>query len=169
MKGTQRFIDLVGKFNLKDRYPELMTLARKRSDESIGVAAIRMLLGKNAAKQIKGSLASDDAEVEKSTIVALGRSSDNSASGYLEAFIGDRKNELELRREAVRSMGKIRSGAEKLLTQVESRKLGNEFMQVAAATLMQSPHGHIREKAAKPLSDGTYSRRSKTAADPRTR
>ncbi len=110
MQGTTTFIELVGKFGVTDRYPELLTLAQKHPAEQIGVDAMRMLLEKDQSKLIGKGLAADT-EVAVATAQALASAAHEKANALLLPIVTDDKQDLELRRQATRALAKNKTGA----------------------------------------------------------
>ena len=154
LRGSRRFVELVDRFELSDRYDEIATLAETRPTEAEGIEAIRMLLSKGESKRIKAVIDNPDAARSVSMLTALGNSSDNRAVALLEPQIDNSSLPYEARRESLRGMAKIRRGAELLVAKAEKKQFPAELQQAAAAELSKLPWGDLRDRATKmyPLS-----------------
>ncbi|MFM2096076.1 MAG: hypothetical protein RIS70_3200, partial [Planctomycetota bacterium] len=76
LRGSPTFVELIVKFNLQRRLPELLTLAQEHPEEQIGVEAIRAVLAKSDLKIVSEGLANKDVKVATATARALGSAGD---------------------------------------------------------------------------------------------
>ncbi|MCA9213079.1 MAG: NPCBM/NEW2 domain-containing protein [Planctomycetales bacterium] len=146
MQGTENFVKLVERFSVVDRYGELLGLAQKEPSSPTGIAAVRALLEKQQARILSSAIQSTD-EASQNTVVALGNSADNRAADVLASLVYNGEGDLEMRRQALRSMARVRSGALRLLKDVEEKKLDERLVDVAAMAFHSAPFGDIRRKA----------------------
>lgn len=137
-QGTPQFVNLVARFNLEDRYPELLKIAQKNPTSQLGVDAISALLARQQMPLISKQLRDKDIEVAIATAEVLGSSQDNKAVGPLLRILSDEKADLSLRRQVVRSLGKIRRGALALVDLAKANNLDPKLKDSAAATLHQA-------------------------------
>jgi len=137
--GSQTYLDLVERFDLSDRYDQVLQLAVDKADESLGIESIRLLLAKNETDRIGQFARSAPADQQLRVVEVLGRSADNRAVAALQSFVGATDVDLELRRAAVKSMARIRDGAQALLTAAEKQELPAELLAAAASELHQAP------------------------------
>ena len=147
IEGSSEFVDLVSRFNVTDRYGDLLAIAQNDPDGQLGVHAMRTLLANDQSDMLRAALKSDDLATVSSTIQALGNSSENGAADLLRSVASDAEQDLELRRVATRSMAKIRKGAMRLIRQAESGQLDDRLKEAAAAELTRSRWGDLRTKA----------------------
>ena len=147
MQGTKDFVDLVSKFNLKERYPALLEMAQKDPQGQLGVESMRTLLSKDGTSVVKQALSSDNVDVLNNTIMALGSSADNRSSDMLADIVNAKAQDIEVRRNAVRAISKNRQGASRLLRGVENGRLDPALKSIAAASLNRVRWGDIRDKA----------------------
>ncbi|MCA9167486.1 MAG: c-type cytochrome, partial [Planctomycetales bacterium] len=145
-RGTRRFVELVRQFNLTERYPEIVSLAREHSADSLGIDATRLLLDANQWDLIQAELSHDDEARQQQMIAALGNSGHNRAVPSLERVTSG-SGSSEIKRLAVKNMAKIRAGAELLLKQAEAQTLSPELVAAAASELHQAPWRDIKSKS----------------------
>ena len=150
-EGSGRFVQLVDRFNVSERYSDLLVLARQHPEEQLGVEAVRVLLAKQQVPLIVKSLATAGADPEQAlaTVRVLGNSLDAAAAGPLARIMNDEDRPAELRREAARGLAKTRNGALQLIEQAGQGQLDTTIKEAVAAGLTTSPQPEIRERAAK--------------------
>ena len=144
--GTEHFVSLVNRFNVTDRYSSLLELAQTNPTQPSGIAAIRALLEKGQSELISGSLKTTD-EKAQNIVAALGNSTNNRASDILSKIVFDSNADLEMRRQSLRAMVRLRKGALRLMKVVEAKKLDDRLTEAAAMAFNSAPFGDIRSKA----------------------
>ncbi|APZ96903.1 PVC-type heme-binding CxxCH protein [Fuerstiella marisgermanici] len=147
LKGTSQYIELVERFQLTDRYSDLLTLAQAHPNEQIGVEAIRALLRNKQWKLMTQALKGDDAQSAIATATVMGNSLDNAINGPLLAAVKDKALAIDVRRAAVRAASRVNGGAQKLAGLVEHKTLDPELTQTVAAALHAAPSRSTREMA----------------------
>ncbi|MBI3822345.1 MAG: c-type cytochrome [Planctomycetes bacterium] len=146
-RGTTSFVEMVGKFNVAKRYPELLAIAQKQPTEQIGVDAIRTLFDKDQGKLIRAGLESSDKSIAASTAQAIAGAGHDKANALLLPIVTNEKLDLELRRQATRALGRNQTGAKELIRLVEKRELSKELYAAADSILNLSTSKDIREQA----------------------
>ena len=149
LKGTDQFIQLVERFRLEDRYPDILTLAQQNPDQQIGVEAVRSLLRNKQWSLLMQGLKSEDQKVAMATAQVMGNSLDNAISGPLLAVVKDSGVAIDVRREAVRSAARVNGGARQLAELVEKKTLDGELTQTVAAAMHAAPSRSTREIASR--------------------
>jgi len=137
--GAPQFVELVDKFNVTEKYPDLLALAQQKPDEQLGIDAVRVLLAKEQQVLLKEALGHKDEKVSSVTARVLGNSADGRIVSLLRPIIGDANRPLELRRAAVRSLAKTRNGAREVLTLARQKKLDEALATAAAFELHSAP------------------------------
>jgi len=148
-RGTGEFVVSVAKFNLKERYPELLVMAQAHPTEQIGIEAIRTLLSKQQRALIIGGLSHKDPELAGATAQALGYSANGGIVDILLPLMDDAERPLQLRRQAVLSIAKIRNGALELVKRAQAGKLAKPLKPAAAAALHSSSFNDVKQQALK--------------------
>ena len=148
LSGSDKFVELVDKFNVADRYPDLLAMAQKEPGGQLGVRAMRVLLAKRQNELIGRGLSDADVTLAAALATALGNSADGRAMEFLLPIVEDASADLELRRQATGSLAKSGGGAVRLLEMIKSQRLDKRLMVSAAATLSSARWPRIRAQAA---------------------
>ena len=147
--GSPAFVEMVGKFNVVNRFPELLTIAQQQPTEQIGVDAIRVLLDRDQVKLIQTGLESKDKTVAASTAQAIAGAGHDKANALLLPIIKNSEQDLELRRQATRAVARSKTGAEALLKMAQAKQLAKELEIAAGSALAASTSKDIRAQAEK--------------------
>lgn len=143
------FVSLVDKYDVKQRFPELLAMAQNDPDGQVGIEAIRVLLDKNQRDVIAGAVANKDSAKAAATARVLGNSADGQAVGLLLPIVKADRWDLELRRQATRAVAKTTNGAKALIALAQSGDLDDRLKVAASFPLNASPLPEIRTAAAK--------------------
>jgi putative membrane-bound dehydrogenase-like protein len=149
LEGSSEFVDLVGRFGFKKRFPDLVKIAASKPSEQTGVDAIRALLGKGGGDAIRKVLDGKDAKTALNIVTVLGNSADGNAVGLLVPVLQDEDREIDLRRLAAKSLAKSQNGARQLIRLVKKNELSDDVRFAAAVDLHRSRWRDVREQAAK--------------------
>ena len=147
LQGTPQFIQLVERFGLKDRYPEILTMAQAAPAEQLGVEAIRSLLRNKQWKLLSSALRADDTVAAMATAEVLGNSLESSIGGVLMGVIPDNSVSLDVRRECVRAAAKVQYAASEMAKLIEADKLDPELKPAAASALHSASSRNTQEIA----------------------
>ncbi len=147
--GTKQFVELVGKFNVMERYPELLAMAQSKPDEQLGVEAMRTLLTKNQTQRIAKAIGGKDLQKAEDTIKALGNAGDKRAEDILWKLIDDNEQLLAIRRAAVLAAGRSRNSALKLARLAGEGKLDNKLKDAVASALHTAEWPEVKVQAAR--------------------
>ena len=148
-KGTGAFVEIVAKFGVSGRYPDLLTMAQKQPTEQIGVDAIRVLLDRGQTKLIQDGLESKDKATAASTAQAIAGAGHDKANALLLPIVKDDKQDLELRRQATRALAKNKTGAQELIKLAQSKLLAKDLEIAAGSALSTATWKDIKSQAEK--------------------
>jgi putative membrane-bound dehydrogenase-like protein len=146
-RGSTQFVDLVEKFHVDDRYPELLALAQEKPDEQSGVEAIRVLIDQSQLELIDTGLQHEDEKVVLATLRALGNTNAQHAVKVLRGQLQDGARRVSILREAVTSLGRTRRGSFALIELAKAGKLPSSVTDTAASALHTSSSVDIKELA----------------------
>ncbi|MBM4003491.1 MAG: DUF1080 domain-containing protein [Planctomycetes bacterium] len=147
VQGSAAFVELIAKFNVTRRFPELLQMAQKHTDEQIGVEAMRALMGRNQLELISRGLSQEDPRIATSTARVLGTAADGRIVPLLLPIVVNAQRDLELRRQATRSIATTRNGAQELLNLAKAGQLDERLTSAAAFLLHAAPWGEIKAEA----------------------
>ncbi len=145
-RGTPLFIELVDKFSVASRYPELLAVAQKDAEGQLGVNAVRVLLDRGQQEVLKKGLADRNLETALSTAKALGTAADGRAASLLLPLVQDARQPLELRRQSVRALARTRNGAEDVIKLARAKNLAKDLWPAAGAALHQASWKEIKRQ-----------------------
>ena len=77
MVGTPQFIELVRRFNLHNRFDDVVRLAINQSANTAGIDAARMLLDTGQGQRFQPLLRNHGSAEQLEAVMVLGRSADN--------------------------------------------------------------------------------------------
>ncbi len=156
VRGTAYFVELVKKFQLKDQNAGLLEVAIANPSSEAGVEATRMIFANNDLAQFKNALASTNISGATKTAEALGNAGEKSAAPLLLPLVKDAHRDMNLRRQAVRSLARTQEGANDLLKMARENDLPNDLKFTATTELNSVRWPKIKTEAAKilPLPQG---------------
>jgi len=149
--GSDEYIELVRRFQLKDAQPDLLRLVIEKGEETVGVEAMKTLLDFGATEAITKELGGKDDVRAIKLVAALGLLGDPRANPMLFAAIENSERSVPLRSAAVVAAGKSKAGQEQLLKLVEAGTLAKELNFPAANALLSSSDAAIKTAASKHL------------------
>jgi putative heme-binding domain-containing protein len=146
--GTTLFVDLVHRYDVSMRFPDLLALAQQGPADQLGVRAMRALIAQGASRVISEGIAHQDPKIAIATIDALGNAADNRTAALLLPIVKDDKKHIELRKAAAKSLAKTHPGAEEILKMFKTKAIDAEVASGAAFVLNAAPWDNIRREAA---------------------
>jgi putative membrane-bound dehydrogenase-like protein len=147
-RGTPLFVELVEKFGVADRYPDLLGIAQKNPEEQIGVNAVRVLLDKGQTALLRRGLADPGPQTAVDTARALGSAGDARAVALLLPILKDARQPAELRRQAVRAVARTHSGAVEVVRLARAKELPDDLKVAAGAALQAATWKDVKQQAA---------------------
>ena len=148
-KNTAEYVKLVDKFDIQDRFGDLLRLAQEHPEEQVGVEAVRALLSRGQQKRLAEAARGEDSKLATATVTAIGLAADGRARGLLTQLMNDEAAGLDVRRAAIRGLGNIRQGAEELNKLAQERKFDPALKDAFASTLASVQWNDIKQQAAK--------------------
>ena len=152
LQGTEQYVEIAGKFELRETKDELLRLAIEHADGTLGVKAAGLLVKWNERDFVAGALADADSAKAARLIKALGLLADANTNGWLAPLVTGLERPLEIRAAAVTALARNAPGQKQLLALVEQGKLPEDCKFAAANGLLSSADEAIRTAAGKHLS-----------------
>jgi putative membrane-bound dehydrogenase-like protein len=147
--GTEEYVELVRRLQLVEQAADLLALAQQHAAGQLGVTALRALFDLHQEEVVRQALAARDAKRVQATLQVLTTAADDRSRPLLLSVIQDPQREPELRRQAVRALSRLHSGARLLLDLAEKKQLPEELRPVAGLVLTQAPWPAVRAAAAR--------------------
>lgn len=148
VRGTDKFVEIVKEFHLKDCDPGLLDIAMKSPSSETGVDAMRVLLSHNSAELLRKKLGGDGAD---KIAEALGNSSEQKAVGLLLPVAEDANRDMAVRKACVRALARTSEGAMALLDLAKKGTLADDLKFTASTELNGAHWANIKTEAAKVL------------------
>jgi putative heme-binding domain-containing protein len=151
LKGTDEYLDLVGKFQLAEAKEELARLMIDKFDSSQGVDAARLLSKFGAKETLAAAIASKDETAAGKAISVVGQVGDAGLNDILLPVMNDVERNVAMRSAALAAIGRNGPGQQMLLDLVKEGKLAKELNFAAANVLLTSADEKIKVEAGKHL------------------
>jgi putative membrane-bound dehydrogenase-like protein len=142
LTGQPQFVTLVEKFNVTNRFPDLLALAIAKPDDQLGIDAIRVLLDKNQKELIipllwlaKPQSSPQTARQMLGLATALSNSGDARAAELLLPVVEGKDFPADMRRQAIKGATRTKAGAIAVLSQLEKRAFDESFFPALSAAL----------------------------------
>lgn len=146
VKGSQQFLDLILKYKIKNKNPELFDMAVSNTNPEIKTTAVRLLMANHGENEVRSAIHSDTATA-MNLIGALGRSEDPKIKDMLQSVLVDKKLDLRVRRRAMQIFSNGYTGQEQLMNLVSSNKLPDDLDTTAENILLKARRSDIKQKA----------------------
>jgi putative membrane-bound dehydrogenase-like protein len=147
-KGTSTYVEMVGKFNVVERYGSLLAIAQNQPSEQLGIDAMKLLLERDAKLALPG-LTHKQINAALATVQAIGNAGHVNGNPLLLPIVQDDKADLELRRQATRALARNQPGARELIKLAQAKRLSKDLEIAAGSVLSVSTAKDIRDQAAK--------------------
>jgi putative heme-binding domain-containing protein len=147
--GTQRYVELVELFNLRDRADSLRAMVIEKPDDPVGIAAARTLLRWGRRSDLQGLIEGADSRAASAAVRVLGATQNKQALELLGRLACDEQFSMPLRGDAVRALGRAPAGERLLLELLGDGKLPASLVPLAGSVLLVSRDAQVREQAAR--------------------
>ncbi|HRP30752.1 MAG TPA: c-type cytochrome [Agriterribacter sp.] len=148
---TPLFIDLVKKYDVKEKSSELFRLVRSGASEPLQLDALRLLLHLGGGALIDHSLTASSKDSSRLLLTQLGKAGTDASRKYLLQWATNLKHAQEMRIEAIKALASGRTGETALLELVKNKKLPKDLEPTATDLFSKTHRNDIKEEAAKYL------------------
>lgn len=156
-EGMQEFVDLVGKFEMKEYNPKLLELAIQNSGNNVGRNAASALMRLGGKGLIVEKLKSKDEKTVIDMMMSLRGIGSSESIELLENIAFDQNRPINVRREAASAMGASYSGEDRVLDLLREDKFPDNLKASAVNGLSRAWRRTVRLEAANYLNDGEES------------
>jgi len=150
-RGSETYVELVARFNLRELNDELFALALARPNDSAGVSAAKLLIKFEELSRFEKTIGGDDGKSACGALLVLGFTNDTKAYDLLEKIVTDDQRSQPIRTATVMAFGNGRAGEKRLLQIAKNGKLADDLHFAAGNVLLASSDPTIREEAGKHL------------------
>jgi putative heme-binding domain-containing protein len=150
-RGTQEFVELIRKYDVRDpkRADELLRLALAKPEQSEGVEAARIILRRSGIAPFRALVEGDDAELASTALTVVGHAGGGASDAFLEEVALNPARPLALRLTAARLWAPGWSGSVRMVKVAQEGKLPDDMKPVVADLLRNSFRPQVRDAAIK--------------------
>jgi putative heme-binding domain-containing protein len=152
LEGSDRYLELVEKFSLKEASDKLLKLAVEQGENTAGVKAARLLVKFDERELLAKAIADADPAKAAKAVAVIGLLADAKTNDLFTPLVADSKQPLAIRAAAVGALGRNAPGQKWLLALVEKQELADDLKFAAANVLLSLGDDAIRAAAGKHLS-----------------
>jgi putative membrane-bound dehydrogenase-like protein len=151
IEGTEQFAELVLRFELREHYQGLMTVAVQNSNNPRGIASVKALLRSGETSIVSDIIASEDIDTALKTVVLLGNAMEEQANQLLVQTLQNEALHWRVREQAVRSLVPYREwdgdGTGVLVALAKAGEFPADLKEVAGAAIARSTHMWAQDAA----------------------
>lgn len=136
--GKAEYLDLVRRYELQSETPNLLKLVIAKSNEPIGVDAARLILELKGSAVLNDALNNSDSNQINMILTAIGGVGNTESVGILENISLLNNQNINVREKAAEMLGKSRTGEDKVLELLRSKKAPSELVPYLVAGLKGS-------------------------------
>jgi len=165
-RGTPQFVEIVRDFKITGQEEALLEFAEHNPASSSGADAMRLVLNGQNEALLKDALAGSNAIP---IVEALGNTGEKGIVPLIKPIIIEKGRDFALRKQAVRALAQVQSGAGALLDLADDNKLPAELSLTASSALNSARWPDIKARAVKilpPLQGQTLSTRRSSIPAP---
>lgn len=147
VKGSDEFVVLVARYQMKSRNKDLMSMAIANADEGKGRDAAGLLLKLGGQSDIAAVLAADNRDSKEKLIKSLGGVGNAASISILEKIALSAKNDSSFRKLAAEKLGRSGSGEDRVLVLLRSKKVPEFLIAPMITSVQHSWRGAVRDEA----------------------
>nr|MBI1230106.1 c-type cytochrome [Cytophagales bacterium] len=145
--GTEAYLEMVQRFEVKKENPRLLQLAIDQSDNALGRTAATMLLRQDGRPMILQLVKGTDEKATINMLRALRGVGSNESLDILEGLALDSSTPLAVRREATSAIGGSYSGEDRVLVLLKEGKIPDNLIASAVNGVSRAWRKSIRMEA----------------------
>ncbi len=145
--GTQEYIDLVRKFEVKTENKNLLAIAISKCNEDIGVEAAEILLKVGGSKLIAPIFKDNDTSKQYSLITSLSKVGSKKSVEVLEKIMISKSLPKELRKKAAQHIGKSDFGETRVLFLLKTNKIPAVIIKDVVKSVEDSWRTSVKQEA----------------------
>ena len=163
VNGTDEYIELVNRYEVKSQNENLLQLALSKPHQPLGRNAAGLLLRLGGADLVWNVINGKDSARQDSMLIALANVGSNTSIDILQTVALSNKYPLPVRKKAANKIGNSWSGEERVLEILKAKKVPPELIPEVVASVDRAWRGAVRNEAAKYLPGGGKGKTMKPA------
>ncbi len=153
--GTDEYIELVTRYEVKSQNQNLLKLALEKSNENIGRDAAGLLLHLGGSNLIWNIMNGKDSGTQRTDLIsALAGVGSKESIDILQTIALSGKYDMPLRKSAANKIGNSWSGEDRVLEILKAKKVPAEIIPDVVASVDGAWRGSVRSEAASYLPNG---------------
>ncbi|MEM9830020.1 MAG: PVC-type heme-binding CxxCH protein [Bacteroidota bacterium] len=148
LQGSDTYVELVKRYELREYQPALLALAMEKPEESAGVEAAKLLLDFEGEAMMLDMLKEGSTEERLAIIQTLKRVNNDQSISLLQQVIANQEQPIDLRKEAVMAFAGSWGGENRLLDMVRNGDLHADLDSTAAKVFSMAMRNAIYEEGA---------------------
>lgn len=153
VNGTNEYIELVNRYEVKSENDNLLQLAIAKSSEAVGKDAAGLLIGLGGNKLVWDVINGKDTSRQYSLLRALAGVGSNQSIDLLQQVALTNSYAMPLRKLAAQKIGNSWSGEERVLSILKNKKVPAELIPDVVASVSGAWRGAVRTEAESYLPD----------------
>ena len=163
VSGTDEYVELVARYEVKTENPNLLQLAISKSTERTGKAAASLLLQQGGSRLAWDVINGADDNQKDSLLVSLSGVGSKASVDILQTTALSGKYSMQLRKKAAGMIGKSGTGEERVLEILKAKKVPAELVPDVVSGVKGAWRKSVRSEAASYLpNDGKTTAAKKT-------
>jgi putative membrane-bound dehydrogenase-like protein len=163
VNGTDEYIDLVKKYEVRSQNENLLRLAISKPHQSVGRNAAGLLLELGGSNLLWKTINGKDTAQQDSILIALANVGSKSSIDILQTVALSKKYAMSLRKSAAHKIGNSWGGEERVLEILKAKKVPTALIPDVVASVSGAWRGSIRTEAAGYLPDAGKNKTTKPA------
>ncbi len=155
VQGTPEYMELVRRYELKDQNNQLVELAISKYQQPMGRDAAGMLLKFDGSPLAWKVLNGKDSARTNAFLTSLGRVGSKESLDMLQAIVMSKTYPAQLREQAARRIGRSGGGEYLVLNLLKTKKIPEQFIPAAVASVQGAWRKAVRNEAASYLPNAT--------------
>ncbi len=163
VNGTDEYIELVSRYQIKSQNENLLKLAISKPYESVGKDAAGLLLTLGGNQLTWNVINGKDTAQQNNLLAALAGVGSKQSIDMLQTIALSNKYAMPLRKQAAHKIGNSWSGEDRVLEILKAKKVPAELVPDVVASVSGAWRGFVRSEAASYLPDDGKSKTAKAA------
>jgi putative membrane-bound dehydrogenase-like protein len=148
VSGTDEYVELVARYELKTENPNLLQLALSKHNEETGQAAAALLLQLGGSSLVWRIINNTDSSQQNNMLASLSEVGSKTSVDILQTTALSDKYNMHLRKEAAGMIGKSWAGENRVLEILKAKKVPAELIPAVVASVSGAWRRSVRSEAA---------------------
>jgi hypothetical protein len=149
--GTQAFVEIVRRFRIENRWPEVVALAAsENTSPQLAMVAVGAVMEAGKENIVQAAVAAGGPAAVR-LLNPIGINGSGKSLALLEGLVAAANAQPEIRKAAISSLARSQQGAKKVVAMAKDGALTGVLPQVAAVAIASCPWADVKQAAAEVL------------------